>query len=115
MMILTKDNYNVQVRSNLKGGEGDVTVTEYVPGNDMVNCRLLCEQLIPVGGSIGLHTHIKETEFYIITQGKGRVVEAEGETDVSEGDVVVTSDGESHSIANIGDNDLKMTAIIVTH
>lgn len=114
-MILTSSNYNVHVRSNLKGGDGDVKVTEYMPGEDMVNCRLLCEQLIPVGGSIGLHTHIKETEFYIITQGKGRVVEENGESEVSEGDVVVTTDGESHSIFNIGDTDLKMTAIIVTH
>lgn len=114
-MIVTSSDFNVHVRSNLKGGDGDVTVTEYVPADDMVNCRLLCEQLIPVGGSIGLHTHIKETEFYIITQGKGRVVEDNGEVEVSTGDVVVTTDGESHSIYNIGDDDLKMTAIIVTH
>ena len=113
-MILTSKDYYVHVRSNLKGGDGEITVTEYFPAAKMINCRLLCEQLIPVGGSIGLHTHIKETEFYIITQGKGRVVEDDGEAEVVVGDVVVTTDGESHSIYNIGEEDLKMTAIIVT-
>lgn len=114
-MIRTSQDYNLHVRANLKGGDGEVTVTEYMPGDGMVNCRLLCEQSIPVGGSIGLHTHIQETEFYIITQGKGRVVEDDGEGEVTVGDVVVTTDGESHSIYNIGDTELKMTAIIVTH
>ncbi len=114
-MIRTSTDYHVHIRENLKGGEGGVKITEYTPRDMIVNCRLLCEQSIPVGGSIGLHTHIKETEVYIITQGKGRVVEKNGECEVSAGDVVITTDGESHSIYNVGDTKLKMTAIIVTH
>ena len=114
-MIYRESDFTVSVRSNLKAGRGDVTVTEYVPKENMTNCRLICEQVIPVGGSIGKHIHKNETEFYLIREGSGLVIEKEGEYSVKPGDVVVTGHGEMHSIENTGQTNLIMTAIIVTH
>jgi mannose-6-phosphate isomerase-like protein (cupin superfamily) len=114
-MLITKDNCAISFRENLKGGLGNTKITEYVAKGDLPNCRLLCEQEIPVGGSIGRHMHINETEVYIITAGQGRLVEESGEYEVSAGDVVVTGHQQAHSIQNLGAIPLAMTAIILTH
>jgi hypothetical protein len=107
-MLITKDNCAISFRENLKGGLGNTKITEYVAKGDLPNCRLLCEQEIPVGGSIGRHMHI-------ITAGQGRLVEESGEYEVSAGDVVVTGHQQAHSIQNLGAIPLAMTAIILTH
>ena len=66
------------------------------------------------GSGIGQHKHIKETEYYIITEGSGVVLEDDGKKDVIKGDVVVTGNGQSHSIENTGDTVLKFIAVIIT-
>ena len=63
-MIIQYENLDEVVRPNLKNGEGDIRIKEYVHKDNMTNCRLVCEQTIPKGGSIGKHTHIHETEYY---------------------------------------------------
>ena len=115
-MIKKRGDLANTVRPKLKGGVGEVKITEYVNTQDaMVNCRLLCEQEIPVGGSIGKHMHLNETEYYLIRSGRGLVIENHGEYAVGPGDIVVTGHMETHGIVNTGDIPLTMTAIIVTH
>lgn len=114
-MIRTKDDFTESVRSNLKGGIGDIKISEFVHKSEMTNCRLLCEQRIPVGGSIGKHIHENETEFYIIKKGSAKVYEDSGCYSVGEGDVVITGHNEMHSIENTSNNELIIIAIIVTH
>ncbi|MEZ5840582.1 MAG: cupin domain-containing protein [Hyphomicrobiales bacterium] len=114
-MIYTQSDFKSYARPNLKGGGGEVLITEFVPKEAMTNCRLICEQVVPTGASIGRHVHLNETEFYLIHKGTGIVIEADGEKPVGPGDVVVTGHGEMHSVVNTGDDDLVMTAIIVTH
>ena len=68
-MVYKKENMTTSVRSNLKGGEGDISFINFADCTDFKNCRLLSQMTIPVGGSIGEHTHINESEYYIITEG----------------------------------------------
>jgi mannose-6-phosphate isomerase-like protein (cupin superfamily) len=114
-MIKRTNDFNINIRTNLKAGVGDIHITEFIDREEMINCRLLCEQVVPVGGSIGQHIHKYETEFYLIRKGFGKVIEQDGSHEVGPGDVVITGHGEMHSIENIGAEDLVMTAIIVTH
>ena len=76
---------------------------------------MLSQMTIPVGGSIGEHTHINESEYYIITEGTGMAVDNGVEKAVEKGDLVVTAHGESHKLVNTGDIPMKVIAIIITY
>ena len=114
-MIVKYEDTQEVIRANLKRGIGNISIREYVHKDKMTNCRLVCEQTIPIGGSIGKHTHIHETEFYIITKGKGMVIDRSGSHSVGPGDLIMTGHKEMHSINNSGNEELVMIAIIITH
>ena len=61
------------------------------------------------------YEYVNEDEVYIITQGTALVKETKNTYEICAGDTVLTKGGESHSIENIGDDDLKFIAIIVTY
>jgi mannose-6-phosphate isomerase-like protein (cupin superfamily) len=79
------------------------------------NCRLLSEVRIPPGSGIGRHEHQKETEYYIILEGSGVVMDNGKEVRVHPGDCVITGDGAEHSILNDQHTDLRMIAVIITY
>jgi len=114
-MVRSKKEMNTELREHMRGGEGIVSITHLVEKEQLHNCRLMSSIEIPIGASIGQHTHENETEYYIIMEGEGKVLEADGEKTVGSGDVVVTGHGESHSIRNAGSTPLFMVAIIITH
>lgn len=113
-MIIKKQNMKQETRKEMRGGKGEVLITHMVPAESMINARLMAELSLEPGAGIGLHRHDKETEYYIITEGSGVVKEDDGSKEVSKGDIVVTGDGQSHSIKNTGDTVLKFIAVIIT-
>ncbi len=114
-MIIKPNAMTDEVRSSMRGGAGEVSLHHFVSCKEQKNIRLLCEMTLPPGAGIGDHRHEQETEYYIVTAGKGTVVDNGEECDVSAGDVIVTGDGASHSIRNAGDTPLKVIAVIVTY
>lgn len=112
-MIVKEKDMEIQVRSELKGGCGDIHFLNCV-GNQLIpNCRLLSYMTVPPGCSIGDHEHVKETECYIIRSGKGIAVDNGTKMDVQSGDIIITRDGERHSVTNTGDEALEILAFIV--
>ena len=103
-----------ETRKEMRGGPGEVVITHMVPSDSMTNARLMAKLSLEPGSGIGLHRHDKETEYYIITEGSGVVVEDDGRKEVNKGDIVVTGNGDSHSIENTGDTVLKFIAVIIT-
>lgn len=101
--------------SDLRGGKGDLEFLHYDTKDKMKHCRLLGQITIPKGSSIGEHVHDGETEYFIITEGEGVVVDNGEKTTVGPGDVVKTGDGASHSIGNEKDSPLRMVAVIITY
>lgn len=114
-MVIKNKEMETQIRHNLKDGQGEIHFLNYANCSELKNCRLLSEMTIPVNASIGRHTHIGETEYYIIHDGKGIVVDNGVETVVEKGDLVITNDNETHEIRNAGAIPLKITAIIITY
>lgn len=90
-MVIKNSEMKTQVRHELKGGNGDIHFLNYADCSEFKNCRLLSEMTIPVNASIGEHTHIEETEYYIVLSGKGLVVDNGSEKVVEDGDLIVTS------------------------
>ena len=74
-MVVKSNNMEKQVRSELKGGKGDIHFLNCVSKDTIPNCRLLSYMTIPPEGSIGEHEHVEETECYVIKSGKGVVID----------------------------------------
>lgn len=114
-MVVKRNDMKSEKRENMRGGDGTVTITHFDTSDNMKNCRLCCEILIPPGASIGEHEHKSETEYYIVIEGDGIVTDNGNDVQVKAGEVVITPDGSTHSIKNSGNSNLKMIAVIVTY
>lgn len=113
IMVVKSKDMAKQVRKELKGGNGDIYFLNCVDKDTIPNCRLLSFMTVPSKGSIGEHEHVKETECYVIRSGKGTVIDNGKKIDIEAGDVVLTGDGDIHSIINTGEAPLEILAFIV--
>jgi len=112
-MVRSKNDMKTELREFMRGGKGTVSITHLVEKDQLHNCRLMARIEVPIGASIGQHIHEKETEYYIILEGEGKVIESDGEKTVGTGDVVITGDGEAHSLVNTGTTPLFLVAVII--
>ena len=60
------------------------------------------------------HKHEGEMEIYYITQGVATVTDNDKTATLTVGDVLVTGDGESHSICNETDDPVEFIALIIS-
>ena len=112
MRRLEKD-MTIGVKENFLGGEGTTTIRKYINPDEFGGAgRMFAQFVISVGGSIGVHEHKGEQEVYHITEGKGEYTDNGEVYEVGVGDTLACFDGGSHGIKNIGDCELKYTALI---
>ncbi|MCX7917578.1 MAG: cupin domain-containing protein [bacterium] len=115
-MIRKKEQMEIEKREKMRGGEGIVTIVHFLKKEDFkANVRLCAKLILHEGCSIGLHQHLDEDEVFIILKGKGILFDGKEEKEVEEGDVVLTGNGQSHSIKNIGKEDLEIIAFITKY
>ena len=113
-MIIEHSSMEKEIRSRMRGGKGDCTVTLLAGHELQKHCRVFSEIEIPVGASIGPHDHVAETEYYLVLEGTGIVDDDGTPVAVKPGDVVVTTNGATHSVEATGKVPLKLIAVIVT-
>jgi len=115
-MIKKKGSQEIEIRENMRGGAGKVTVRHYLkPEEIKARARLCAELVLPPGASIGNHDHVNEDEIYIIQKGRGLMTDGGKEFSVEAGDAILTGQGASHSVKNTGAEDLVITAVIVQY
>ena len=115
-MIRKRDKRETETRKDMRGGTGEVVIRHYFKKDEVnASCRLCAELIIAPEASIGLHEHNDEDELFIIQSGRGIIVDGGKETEIEEGDSILTGKGASHSIRNTGDVDLVVTAIIMQY
>ncbi|MFA6600989.1 MAG: cupin domain-containing protein [Candidatus Omnitrophota bacterium] len=115
-MIRKKTEQEIETRSRMRGGAGEVTVRHYLkPEHLQARTRLCAELRIPPGASIGVHDHVTEDEIYLIQRGRGTMTEGDRTFGVEAGDAIVTGRGASHSIQNTGAEELVVTAVIILY
>lgn len=100
---------------DMRGGTGRVKVTHLLKPQEMLGKgRLFADNVIPPGGSIGLHPHEGDVEAYYFLEGKGLYQNGdETEFEVEPGDLTFVDDHQSHGIKNIGDVPLRFIALIL--
>lgn len=115
-MVRRQGAYEAEVRESMRGGKGRVRIEHYWKKPDLLAKTRLCAKLvIEPGASIGTHSHDQEEEVYIVLRGRGRVTDAGTAVDIGPGDSVLTGNGASHSVENIGTEPLEMVAFIAQY
>jgi mannose-6-phosphate isomerase-like protein (cupin superfamily) len=113
-MIKRSSDLPVTLEPNLKGGRDTVRIIHILEKDRMFGKgRLFGVSIIPVGGSIGRHTHEGDFETYYILRGRARVNDNGDVAELGPGDMTQCADGQFHSIENIGDVDLEYLAVIL--
>lgn len=106
-MKLDFPNMQEEAFPHFKGGEGITYGRMYFDGmNRIMRGRL------PVGASIGLHTHETSSEIVYILSGLARI-QTDGEWEVyGPGECHYCPKGHSHTTVSIGDEDLQIVAVV---
>lgn len=93
------------------GGEGNIKIKfsfEDQKGIGMWNFFAIAE--LPVGATVGYHTHLGNDEWYYIIEGKAIMI-VDGESkEIGSGDCILTKSGSSHGISTV---DAKLMFIAV--
>jgi len=113
-MVKRKSSYPVEIKENMRGGEGIVTIESLLTPEELYNKgRLYAKITVAPGDSIGYHVHEGEMEAFFIVTGEAEMSD-NGETVVlSAGDTILTLSGEGHSVKSIGETQLEMIALIL--
>ena len=114
-MIRKSQEKRVETVSQMRGGDGEITLQSILNGAEEMNQkgRLFSQITLPVGASIGFHVHEKESETFYIIAGEGKFTDNSDVVPFSVGDVLVTTAGNGHSVRNTGNVPLEMIALIL--
>lgn len=111
-MFVKAEDMAKEVRVNMKGGPGEVTMYT-MPDGKPDGVRLVGKISIPEGAGIGRHVHENETEIFYFISGEGEADNNGEIITVKPGDVLTTGGGAAHAVRNIGKGPLEMVAVIV--
>lgn len=115
-MIRRTNEQQREVRNDMRGGKGAVTIRHYFKKEEIkAKCRLCSRLTLPPGASIGMHKHETEDELFIIERGTGIIADGRTQTEVKAGDAILTGNGEEHALINAGNEPLEVTAIIMCY
>lgn len=105
---------HTSTRSELFGGRGDAVGTHFLRQEDAAGTgRQFTKSVLAPGSSIGYHTHKGDFEVYYILSGTALVNDNGQEHVLNAGDSLLTRNGESHSMENVGNVDLEYVALIL--
>lgn len=92
------------------GGEGLIQFARIATSESLSSaCHFIDFTTMPVGTSIGDHTHTcQEEEFYLILSGQGRMRRDGEEFDVGPGDLIRNRPSGTHGLTNTGSQPLQL-------
>jgi len=113
-MIKKSSELTVAINDNMRGGDGSVIIRHIADKSELYGKgRLYARLLIKPGCSIGYHIHENETEIFHILSGTAVYNDNGTRTELAPGDTAITPSGQGHSIANRGNEDLELIALII--
>ena len=113
-MIRKAADCNKEYRENMRGGNGTVEITNFAtPAELNDKGRLFANITLKPGCSIGYHVHEKDSELFYLIKGEAVYNDNGTEYTVSAGDVMICPAGTGHAVANNGEEDVELCAVIV--
>lgn len=103
-----------EYREAMRGGNGIVELTNFAtPAELNDKGRLFANITLKPGCSIGYHVHEADSELFYIMKGQALYNDNGVDCVLTAGDVMICPVGTGHSIANNGEEDLEICAVIV--
>ena len=95
---------------NMRGGEKEAAMRIYDDGL----CKIIRGELIP-GATIGLHTHVTDSEIIYILSGNGKILYDDGCETLTAGSCHYCPKGHAHSLMNDSRENLIFFAVVPQH
>ena len=113
-MFHLKNDMTVEIKSNLRGGVGDLAFRHLFSGAELGGrADLFAIVTLEPGQSVGEHPHTANGEAYVVLTGALTVTE-DGEARIlNPGDAEFCADGHTHSIYNHTDEPATFLALIM--
>jgi quercetin dioxygenase-like cupin family protein len=113
-MITNQTERNVTVNENMRGGTGRVVIEHLLDKDGLYGKgRLYARITLKPGCTIGYHTHEGEMETFYVLKGTAEYNDNGNTVTLAAGDMAYTPAGAGHAVANAGEGDLEMLALIV--
>lgn len=113
-MVVLKEQMYSFITPKPCNGTGHVEITCFLdPQRAYGTGRGFCICTMPEGSSCGVHGHTGECELYLILSGVAKITDNGEEYVIKAGDMCMCEDGGTHSIANVGQEDLKYISLIL--
>ena len=113
-MIRRKDEVNVRISENARGGPGKVYFHDFMVKDDAPgHGRLFCKLVVPSGSGIGYHEHAGEFEAFYVISGEATVNDNGEVVTLLPGDLHICKSGNGHSVENKAEDELVMIALIL--
>ncbi|MFZ5988315.1 MAG: cupin domain-containing protein [Bacillota bacterium] len=115
-MIKRANEMVSEIKEQMRGGKGSVEILHIFKQDELKGKARLCAKItIEPGSSIGLHQHDNEEEIFYIISGKALINDNGTLKEAAAGDSILTGNGDSHAVENIGEEPLEMLAIILLY
>jgi quercetin dioxygenase-like cupin family protein len=102
------------VRSNLRGGHGDLQSVDLLNPEDTAGRLGMCTIMeFNPGDSVGPHPHVDNAEIYYALEGEFVFTENGVEYPMHAGDIGITHSGNTHAIENRSEKKAKLLAIVI--
>lgn len=109
------DEMSVELRPNLRGGDGAPAFRRvFSPDEIGRGSELFSVVTLQPGESIGRHVHDTNGEAYLILSGSATVTEDDESRVLCAGDAEFCADGHAHSIRNHTDQPMTFLALILS-
>ena len=113
-MIRKAAECKVESRENMRGGNGTVQITNFATPEELNDKgRLFANITLKPGCGIGYHVHETDSELFYLMKGQVLYNDNGTECTLTAGDVMICPVGTGHSIANNGQEDAEVCAVIV--
>ena len=115
-MFLPSTEMKREPKVELRGGKGTLELMHIVSPELLHGAGTQLGILtIPVGCSIGLHAHTENFEVYYVLEGTAKVTDGNEERILTPGEGEMADCGNTHSLVNVGDTDVKLLAVILNN
>ncbi|QSH42021.1 cupin domain-containing protein [Lentisphaerota bacterium ZTH] len=116
-MIRRDGDYQVDIRTEMRGGSGDVRIEHlWDEKNELKGRTRLCARItLQPGCSIGFHRHEDEEEVFYIIEGQAEADDNGESVILNAGDTILTADGAGHAIKCVSEKPLVMAAFIASY
>ncbi|MDR0287674.1 MAG: cupin domain-containing protein [Clostridiales bacterium] len=118
MVINNSDDKFMEVREQMRGGEGKVMLEHFLQGKKLpANVRMAALLTLENGSSIGYHVHDRESEIYYVITGEISYSEKPDGSEavtLERGDFTCAGHGGGHTVKGVSEKPAQFLAIVVT-